>query len=154
MSQFWTIASLEGIVGATLFLGAAGILYLGYRFGPHSTTAVQRWKVSSFVIAAFLVTAECLELLTSSGSAGIGFAMVPLMFSTCADGKYLRKPAMLTACCLGFTVMFMICEHLPDLEYGPAQRVIHHPGFVVPLWVFLLWQLLRLWRLEKGKSIV
>jgi hypothetical protein len=41
---------------------------------------------------------------------------------------------------------------LPSSAAEMVRRVVSHPAFVVPLWLFMLWGLFRHWQRQKGAA--
>src|ERR1019366_4732221 len=39
---------------------------------------------------------------------------------------------------------------LPSSAAGMMKRVLSHPAFVVPFWLFVMWGLFRQWQIQRG----
>ena len=154
MIPWWISVGMVLAVGATLFCGAAGMIYVACRLSALSSIARQRWKAVGFLLAAVLVSAECVALLISADTAGTGLAMLPFMVWGCSEEEYVRnvstrKPSKLAVFCLVFALAVSFCEHAPQSVSQPLQRVVHHPGFIIAVWLVLIGQLSRFWYKEK-----
>ena len=41
---------------------------------------------------------------------------------------------------------------LPSSAADVAKRVLSHPAFVVPFWLFVMWGLFRQWQIQRGAA--
>jgi len=105
-------------------------------------------KTVPFLIAALFVSAGCVSLLLGHPNL-MFFITLPLVLSDVS--RYLRPPRqiiVLYLAILGFAVAVLACQFLlPVSAFKSVQRVICHPAFVVPLWLFAFWGLFR-WHRE------
>lgn len=156
MTPWWMPVGIILAIGALMFIVPAGLIYLGHRVGGGSPATQQRLKIASFLIAVLMVSWTCVELLISSDADGLGVALLPMLLLGCVDRTsrtlVSSKPPMLILSCIGFTVLMLASSLAPQPISHPLQRVVHHPGFVIPVWLFLVWQLVRLWQKEKVKA--
>jgi hypothetical protein len=106
-----------------------------------------------FGIAAFLASAACALLLAGVHSWLLfGLALLFWMPRSELTQPITRRElwgmATLLAAVIGASAA---AKHiLPNSAAEKVRRVVFHPGFVVPLWLFMMWGLFRHWQRQKG----
>jgi hypothetical protein len=173
MNPNWTGAGLVVTIGVAIFFIAASALLLLYRFAPQSLAVESRWeravsrrwqalralitlsewqwKCGFFIIVGILFSLNCLDLYHSSKVSGIGFGWLLFFLSDYFEPKkrqgiHKRRPTFFMWFCVGFSMIGMASEWL---QLSFLQKAICHPGFVIPVWLFVMGQLFRLWREER-----
>jgi hypothetical protein len=111
-------------------------------------------KSSRFVIAAVLTSAGCLLLLSGSSHGGVLFGLATVFFMPRSELKrpISRRELWLTfGLLIALIVAIIAAKHFVTGSTSDVmERVIRHPAVVVPLWLLMLWGLLRHWQRQRG----
>ena len=115
---------------------------------------MNRSLIFRFAVAAFLVCLGCSDLLTHGS--GIGFAMLPIVTLSRSEMNRpipSRDVLIFVLAALAMALLILVCHWLPSTPVPEMIRqVIHHPLFVLPLWILMLWSLRRLYRNQKAEA--
>lgn len=105
-----------------------------------------------FGVATFLTSAAC-ALLLAGIYAGLllGMAVILFMPRTELTQPIPRRELWITVALLAAVVGASATAKylLPSSAAQMVRRVVSHPAFVVPLWLFMLWGLVRHWQRQK-----
>jgi len=108
-----------------------------------------------FGIAAVLTSAGCAFLLAGI-YAGVLFGLAVIFFMPRSE---LTEPIPRHELwgMLGLLVALIAAAVaakyvLPSPAADMIKRVLSHPAFVVPLWLFMLWGLFRHWQRQRGAT--
>ena len=108
-----------------------------------------------FGIAAVLITAGC-GLFLAEVYSWIPFGLALLFWMPRSEfTRPIRRPelwGMLGVLIALIAVMVAAKYVLPSSAADGTKRVISHPAFVVPFWLFVMWGLFRQWRMQKGAA--
>jgi len=106
-----------------------------------------------FGVAAVLVSSGCALLLAGIYRGGILFGLATIFFMPRSE---LTQPIPRRELWVMFGVLFALIAaivaakyFLPSSAAGAVERVICHPVFVVPLWLFMLWGLFHHYQRQK-----
>ena len=109
-----------------------------------------------FGIATVLISAGCALLLAGVSRGGFLFVLATVFFMPRSE---LTQPIprhelwAMFGVLLAFVAAAVAAKHfLPSSAADVVQRVICHPAFVVPLWLFMLCGLFRHWQRQKGAA--
>lgn len=109
-----------------------------------------------FGIAAMLISAGCALLLAGVSRAGFLFALATVFFMPRSElTQPIRRHELwaMFGVLLALIAAAVAAKHfLPSAAADLVQRVICHPAFVLPLWLFMLWGLFRQWQWQKGAA--
>ena len=109
--------------------------------------------VIRFAIAAALITAGCALLLAGSDLVGILFGLAVIFFmprSELYQAIPRRELWIMFGVLLALIAAIAAAKYLlPGSAADAVHRVICHPAFVVPLWLFMLWGLFRHYQIQK-----
>ena len=106
-----------------------------------------------FGVAAVLTSAAC-ALLLAGIYAGLLLGMTVILFMPRTEltqpipRRELWIMLALLAAVIGASAAAKYL--LPSSAAGMVRRVVFHPAFVVPLWLFMMWGLFRHWQRQKG----
>jgi hypothetical protein len=107
-----------------------------------------------FGIAAVLISAGCALLLAGIYRGGILFGFATIFFMPRSE---LTQPIPRHELWVMFGVLLVLVAAIISAKYflpGSAadivRRVICHPAFVVPLWLFMMWGLFRHYQRQKA----
>lgn len=151
MNPNWIGAELIVVVGAFFLLGVMALACVARYSAPLSRTAELRWQSAFFWISALSLTFLCWDMLHQSKVNGTGLTTAALFMNLMADAQgritvRRGRPLYCVGFCLGLAVVELTCELCSAPFFQDAQRVICHPGFVVPFWFFFMWQFFKIWR--------
>jgi hypothetical protein len=108
-----------------------------------------------FVIAGVLISAGCLLLLSGFSNGGVFFGLATVFFMPRSELKrpIPRRELWLTfGVVVALIVVIIAAKHfVPSSASEVMERVICHPAVVVPLWLLMLWGLLRHWQRQRGE---
>jgi hypothetical protein len=118
--------------------------------------AVKNIVTFRFVIAAILVSAGCYALLARWPDPAIFFGFLPIVTmsrSEMAKPIPSRELLIIIGIALAFVVVVIASKWLvPRSVDADIQSVMRHPAFVLPLWIFLLWILYRVYCKQKAEA--
>jgi len=107
-----------------------------------------------FGVAAVLISAGCALLLAGVYYSGPLFGLALLFWMPRSE---LTEPiprhelwGMLAGLIALIAAAIAAKYILPSSAADVTKRVLSHPGFVVPLWLFMLWGLFRQWQAQRG----
>jgi hypothetical protein len=64
-----------------------------------------------------------------------------------------REVLVFISVVLPLVVVVITCKWLvPSSVADDIQSVRHHPAFMIPFWIFLLWSLYRIYRRQKAEA--
>lgn len=152
MPSFWDSGGLVILVGLTMAFLTFSTIYVFSRLSVSiSTLQWKYWRKFMLALAVLLITVVCFELLHSKHSTEFVFALIPFwipyFYLPSSDSSRTQKPTMLAFFCIGFTLIMQAISIFPN-HTQLLVKIVHHVGFVIPLWVFFLWQLSKLWKKE------
>ena len=108
-----------------------------------------------FVIAAVLISAGCLLLLSGISNGGVVFGLATVFFMPRSE---LTRPIPRRELWLTFGILLVLIvviiatkNFVPSSASELMERLICHPAVVVPLWLLMLWGLLRHWQRQRGE---
>ena len=106
-----------------------------------------------FGVATVLVSAGCALLLAGVYRGGILFPLATIFFMPRSE---LYQPIPRRELWVMFGVLFAFIAAIVSAKYflpssaaDTVWRVICHPAFVVPLWLFMMWGLFRHYQRQK-----
>jgi hypothetical protein len=106
-----------------------------------------------FGVAAVLISAGCLLLLAGVQRVGMLFGLATVFFMPRSE---LTQPIPRRELWLMFVVLITLIAaslaakyFLPSSAADTVRRVICHPAFVVPVWLFMMWGLFRHYQRQK-----
>jgi hypothetical protein len=105
-----------------------------------------------FAVAAFLVSVGCWELFSGFSGAGFCFCVAIVFYLPRREFRSLPLGELwLTlGVLLAFAALLFACEFfVPSSSAAAIRRVVCHPAFVLPFWLFMLWGLYRRWQIQK-----
>ena len=107
-----------------------------------------------FAVAAVLISAGCALLLAGVERGGFLFCLATVFYmprSELYQPVPRRELWLMLGVLLTLIVTIVAAKYLlPSSAADVVHRVICHPAFVVPLWLFMLWGLFRHYRIQKG----
>jgi hypothetical protein len=107
-----------------------------------------------FGVAAVLISAGCALLIAGVDRGGILFGLTTLFFmprSELTQPMPRRELWVMFGVLLALIVAIVAARHfLPSSAADIVRRVIHHPAFVVFLWLFMMWGLFSHYQRQKG----
>jgi hypothetical protein len=106
-----------------------------------------------FVFAAILISAGCVLMLAGMSRGAILFGLATIFWMPRSEltQPIPRREFWVTLGVLfAFIAAIVAAQHfLPSSAASVAQRVICHPAFVVPVWLFMLWGLFHHYHRQK-----
>jgi hypothetical protein len=109
-----------------------------------------------FIVAAVVVSLGCYGLLAHWLNLSLFFTMLPIVTMSRSEmTKPIPSRELLSfiGVVLAFVVVVIACKWLvPSSVADEIQSVMHHPAFVIPFWIFLIWSLYRLYRRQKAEA--
>jgi hypothetical protein len=110
--------------------------------------------INRFGVAAVLISVGCAFLLAGVDRGGILFGLATVFFMPRSE---LTKPIprrelwVMLGVLFAFIAVMVAARHfLPSSTGDTVRRVICHPAFVVPFWLFMMWGLFRHYQRQKG----
>jgi hypothetical protein len=107
--------------------------------------------IVSFTIGVIMISVASWQLLTGHiSSAGYLFGMTALGFfipglaKPRANSARRLRPAAITL--LAISTLTVAASHFAS---ATICRIICHPAVVIPLWLFLMWGMIRWWQWQK-----
>jgi hypothetical protein len=108
-----------------------------------------------FVLAALLITLCCLLLVLVPKSNGwLCFTFLPLLTTSRAEFTKPvsnREAAAIIGGLLIVVLMGICCKHFVPASLT-AERVVHHPAFVLPVYGLTMWGLYGVYRKQKTEA--
>jgi hypothetical protein len=108
-----------------------------------------------FAVAVALLAVSCWLMLAHSLICAFA-CLFPISFLVPRDLPDLSDAAMrrwLWGVGIALTILVVvvvIAYFHPLLSADTIRRIIFHPAFIVPVWLLMLWSLLRRWRRQRG----
>ena len=107
-----------------------------------------------FVVAAVLISAGCALLLAGVERGGFLFCLATVFYMPRSE-LYQPVPRRELWLMLGVLSALIAASlaakyFLPRSAADTVRRVICHPAFVVPVWLFMMWGLFRHYQRQKG----
>ena len=109
-----------------------------------------------FAVAVLLVSVGCYALLAHWFDAGLFFCFLPIVTMSRSD---LTRPIpsrdvlILIGVVFAFVSLMLASKWLiPASTDSQFEPIIHHPAFVFPFGVFMLWSLNKIYRRQKGSA--
>jgi hypothetical protein len=103
-----------------------------------------------------LLTAGCLLLLSSLSGAVPLFGVATLVALPRSEltQPVPRGQKWMTSGVLVALVALVVAYHLlvPRSVDATIGRVVHHPAFVLPFWLLMLWSLFRIYRTQSQRT--
>lgn len=115
-------------------------------------------RIFCYVIAAGLISIGWLALLfhqpvVITAVCLLSFTLVIMTRSEWMNPLSSRDLWVMFLCVTGL-VVFILLAHLGAAGESPppVRRLVHHPAFVIPLWLLMLGMLYRRWLREKNQA--
>ena len=107
-----------------------------------------------FGLAAVLISAGCALLWAGVERAFILFGLATIFFmprSELTQPIERREILFLFGLLLALIAASIAAKYfLPSSTGDTVRRIIHHPAFVLPLWLLMMWGLFRQYQRQKG----